>query len=247
MKNYNKLTSLALTLAGLAFFVSSAAAATVVWQGGTSAFNGTNWEVDTVADQSHPGINGNTTTISSGTVTDFTNAIVGNIGGIDTSLLIDGGAISGDFLTATTSNHASDINLASGSITMSSLNSFRSDNVDFAGLINFTGAAGSAFVAQTDLTGTTNQRLAGKIGASTGNAFSFFAIDGNMVASGVAYDGSNLSAVNTALAAQVFNDRYFEIIESGGTQTLTLAAIPEPSSFALLGGLGILALLRRRR
>lgn len=116
----------------------------------------------------------------------------------------------------------------------------------FTGLINFTGAAGSVFVEQTNLTGTTSQRLANKIGAGTGNTASFFSIDGTMVASGVAYNGSNLNAVNTGLASKGIGDRYFQIVEAGGTQTLTLVAVPEPSA-ALLGGPGLLLLLRRRR
>lgn len=213
--------SLAITLAALAIAANTAKAQAVVsWQGGTGLFGAPNWNVDGAANQNHPGVGGNTTTISAGTITDFTNANVGNIGG-GTSLVIDGGAVSGDYLVAD-SDHTNDITLSSGSMTMSSSNSFRSNNVPFTGLINFTGAAGSASVAQTDLTGTAGQRMASKIGTSSGA--SFFAIDGTMVASGVEYDGTNLGAVNTGLASQVVNGRYFQISESGGTQTLELMA-----------------------
>lgn len=243
---------LALTLAGLCLVTGSSMAATILWQGGTGNFSDANWTVDTVEDQNHPSFgaadNNNVvhnTTINVGTVNGFNNSLVGAIGGDDSLLITGGAAIFGDFLNAS-QNHANDITLANGSMTFSNLNSFRSTNSPFQGLINFTGAAGSVFVAQTDNSGTAVQTLAGRLSASSGTT-SFFSLDGTMVTTGgIAYDGTNLAAINTALATTVSGGRYFQITESGGTQTLELVAIPEPSA-ALLGGLGLLALLRRRR
>lgn len=240
----------AVTLAGLGLAAGSSMAATIFWQGGTGNFGDANWTVDAVTNQNHPSFGAtdnnaviHNTTINGGTVNGFSNSLVGAIGGDDSLLITGGASIFGDFLEAS-QNHANDITLASGSMTFSNANSFRSPSTPFAGLINFTGAAGTVFVAQTNNTGTVGQTLAGKISTSSGT-LSYFALDGTMVTTnGVAYDGTNLAAINTELANTVSGGRYFQIEESGGTQTLVL--IPEPSA-ALLGGLGILLLLRRRR
>jgi len=257
MKQKTLKNKIAISLAGLGLAALPANAAVVAsWDGGTGNFADANWTIDGNPGQNHAAFTTDvfTTTIDGGTVNNFNNATTGDLGDTSTnldSLTITGGAIvNGDFIRIKKIGGGSDfsnvVTLENGSMTFSDANVFRTDNMAFTGLINFTGAAGSAFVAQTDLTGLSSQHMANKISAGAGNAFSFFSIDGTMVAAGVAYDGSNLSAVNDALALQVIGDRYFQIDESGGTQTLNLVAVPEPSS-ALLGGLGLLFLLRRRR
>ena len=239
------------TAASAALLVGTAGAATLTWQGGSGSFGDANWDNGGTANQNHPG-NGSgaiETVTSSGSVSGFTNGAVGTFGATDTLTISGGAAIAGDFLNMAT-NTANLITLESGTITLSSENAFRVSGGGFAGFINFTGAAGSATITQTDLTGTTNQEMANKIGPTVASSTtSYFAIDGQMVASGVAYTGSNLAAVNTGLAGNVVNGRWFQIVETGtGTarqQTLTL--VPEPGSLALLGLGGFLAASRRRR
>lgn len=249
------INKLSLGLTGLGLATLSANAAVVAsWDGGTGNFADANWTVDGTPSQNHAAFSTDvfTTTINGGIVNNFTNAVTGNIGGsvgnLDSLTIAGGATVNADFIVIekTTGNDFSNtITLDNGSITVSDANGFRSANIAFFGFINFTGAAGSATVVQTNNTGTAGQELAGKISASSGAA-SYFSLDGNMVSSGVTYDGSNLTAVNAGLASEVYGGRYFQIEESGGTQTLTLVAVPEPSA-ALLGGLGLLCMLRRRR
>ncbi len=243
---------LALVFTGLMF--ASASAVTVVWQGGVGNLNDTNWTVDSIPN-SAPGFFGDfattyNVTINGGTVNGFNNDDYGTARTGDTLLITGGASITGDYLMPVASETANYITLESGNITMNSFNAFRSSS-GFTGQINFTGAAGSATVVQTNLTGTDAEELAGKIGAA-GGTFSFFAIDGTMIFSGLTYDPSDLidpvtlADVNASLALKVVNNRYFEITEAGGAQTLHLRAIPEPSAL-LLSGIGALLLLRRRR
>ena len=241
---------LAAATACAVFVAGSTDAATISWQGGAGAFTDANWTVDATPNQNHPsfGVGDNVvvhnTTINGGSVTAFNGANVGVIGGGDSLLITGGASVSGDFITAGVASHASDVTLASGSITLSSNNALRSTSA-FDGMIDFTGAAGSATVAQTDLSGTNGQALAGKISSATGTA-SYFRIDGTLITTnGVAYNGSNLAAINAELALNVVGDRYFLIEEAGGVQTLTL--VPEPGSLALLGLGGLLVASRRRR
>ena len=88
---------------------------------------------------------------------------------------------------------------------------------------------------------TSIRHLAGRV---TNN---FFAIDGTTVTTTNIYDGTNIAAINSELKSLLVNDRYFEIVEAGGAQTLHLRAIPEPSTFAILGSAVSLAFTRRRR
>ena len=226
--------------------VDTSSAATLTWQGGSGSLTSANWDNDGSSNQNHPTYGSGTimTVVNSGTVTDFNNATTGNIGN-DDSLTIDGGAISGDFLRVASNAASNQITFVSGSITMNSSNSFRIASGGFTGHLNFTGAAGTATLTQTNLGGTNEQTLAGKIGAA-GGAFSFFSIDGTMIASGISYDGTNLAAINTALAGNVVGGRYFQISDSGTEQTLNLVAVPEPGTLALFG-LSSLLMLRRRR
>lgn len=250
MKTTKNQLVLAASLLALGASVPATNAATIVWQGGTGSYSSANWTVDSVPNQNHPGnASGvHSTTISGGTVTSFNNASVGNfnvISGTADTLLISGGAtINADFIRIEGTGTAvgSTIALGNGTITVSDSNGFRSAGPTFNGSINFTGAAGSASIVQTN-NGTVNTALAAKLSAT---ALSYFAIDGTMVSTGIAYNGSNLAAINAALATggNVVGGRHFFITDTSGTQTLTL--IPEPSA-ALLGGIGLLCLLRRRR
>jgi hypothetical protein len=220
----------------------TASAATVVWQGGAGSFTDANWTVDGTPDQNAPNFGSGDVqfTISGGTVNDFTNANTATAAGSgDTILITGGGAIVGDYMRPNAGNTPLYTTLLSGSITMSDPNSFRTASGNFSGNINFTGAAGSAFVTQTDNSGTSD--LAIKVSQG------FFAIDGTKITT-VLYNETNLAAVNADLATQIFSNRYFEITDLAGVQTLNLVAVPEPSSFALLGlGVIVLGLLRRRR
>ena len=247
----------AILFASLALAASSANAATILWQGGSGNFSDANWTVAGTPNQNHPSFGAsnnnavvhNTTINVAGIINGFNNALVGAIGNDDSLLITGGASIFGDFLVASSLaidglSHANDITLQNGSMTFSDANAYRSPSGMFTGLVNFTGAAGSAFVRQTNNTGTLAQTLAGRI-TSNGGTTSFFSLDGTMVTTGgVVYDGTNLAAINTALANTVSGGRFFQIEEVSGIQTMYI--VPEPSA-ALLGGLGLLALLRRRR
>ena len=264
MKTTKNQLVIAASLLALGASVPAANAATIVWQGGTGSYSSANWTVNGTPNQNHPGnlgtVSGNTihaTTVSGGTVNSFNNALVNHFNVSDVTnrdtLTISGGAvINADFIQVARyigGNGAQEngngvggaIIMQNGTINVTEANSFRS-TVNFAGFINFTGAAGSASIVQTS-NGTINTALAAKLSAT---ALSYFAIDGTMVSTGITYNGSNLAAINAALATggNVVGGRYFFITNTSGTQTLTL--IPEPSA-ALLGGLGMLCLLRRRR
>jgi hypothetical protein len=177
--------------------------------------------------------------INGGVVNDFTNGNTGTATTGDTILITGGAALFGDYMRPNAGNTPLYTTLVSGSITMSDPNSFRTASGGFSGQINFTGAAGSAFVTQTDNSGTSD--LAIKVSQG------FFALDGTQITT-VLYNETNLAAVNADLATQIFSNRYFEITDLAGVQTLNLVAVPEPGSFALLGlGVIVLGLLRRRR
>ncbi|PXA04676.1 hypothetical protein DDZ13_05760 [Coraliomargarita sinensis] len=224
-------------------------AVTLVWDGGTGNFTDSNWD-DGTSLQTHPSYGSGSfdTVINTGTVNGFTNSNTADFTSDDTLTISGGAVVEGDFLRVNnTSNTENVITFESGTINLSSFNAFRSGFGGFLGHLNFTGAADSATVTQFDLTGTTNQKMANKIGAD-GGVGSFFAIDGTMVASGVSYDGTNLTEVNSGLASNAVNGRYFEITESGGAQTLHLRAIPEPSALSFFAlALGGTLLIRRRR
>jgi len=267
MKTTKNQLALAASLLTLGASVPAANAATIVWQGGTGLFSSANWTVNGTPNQNHPGnlgtISGNTihaTTVSGGTVNSFNNALVRsfnitNVANRDTLTISGGAVINADFIrvaaydsggagTTEVSGNALGspaIIMQNGTINVSAANGFQS-SVNFIGAINFTGAAGSASIVQTNNTAN-NTSLASKVSAT---ALSYFAIDGTMVSTGIAYNGTNLAAINAALATggNVVGGRHFLITDVSGTQTLTL--IPEPSA-ALLGGLGMLCLFSRRR
>lgn len=142
------------------------------------------------------------------------------------------------------SNTAGMLTMSGGTLTVSDVNPLRSSS-GFSGQFNLTGAAGALTVIHTDLTGDPGTRhLAGKL---AGGNPALFAIDGTSIDPLTIYDGSNLAAVNAELAADwVVGGRYIQISEAGGQQTLSLVAIPEPSS-TLLSGLALLCGLMRRR
>ncbi|GAA5496736.1 hypothetical protein Rhal01_02921 [Rubritalea halochordaticola] len=244
-----KLTNLVYTLGLLTL---PAHAATVVWQGGAGAHGDANWTVGGVTDQAgfdffNNGGTDSDVTISSGSVTGFDNAAIGTFDNGDSLTITGDASISGDYFNTNTTGTPL-VTLESGSMSFSSSNAFRSTS-GFNGTINFTGLAGSATISQTDLTGTSNQALAGKISANSGTT-SYFSIDGIMATTGgVVYDGTNLGAINTALASNSINGKYFEITEAAGVQTLNLrsSSVPEPSSTALIGLAGLGFIIRRRR
>ncbi len=218
----------AISSAALAAF--SSAQTSVVWQGGTGSYTDANWTVDDglgggpVADRNAPSFNSGAIhmTINGGTVNDFTNANTGTAASSDTILITGGAAISGDYMRPNAGATPLYLTFGSGSITMSDPNSFRTAGGSFSGQINFTGAAGSAFVRQTNIT-VSSTALADKV------KLGFFAIDGTKITTATSFNGSNLATVNSELALKVINNKYFEVTEVGGVQTLNLLAVPGES------------------
>lgn len=217
----------------------------VTWQGGTGGFGDTNWTVDGVMGQSHPGFStgDHDTTISSGTVNFTTNT--GTEDGFylrdNDSATLDGGSINGNFLALNAGGTV--FTLDNGTITLSDSNALRSISSIFNMQLDWTGAAGAGSLVQTN-NSVNATSLAGKISLSN----PLFAIDGTGVSSSVLYNGANLAAVNADLATQVVNGRFFQISEAGGSQTLSLSSsVPEPSSIGILALAGIGFLSRRRK
>ena len=240
MKQHTK----TLILAGITAFAltGAASAAVVVWQGGTGSFTDTNWTVDGTPNLNAPNFESGVVNfeINGGVVNDFTDANTLTATTGDTILITGGAALFGDYMRPAAGSTPSYTTLLSGSITMSDPNSFRTSSGSFAGNVNFTGAAGSAFVSQTNIT-VSSTALADKV------KLGFFAIDGTKIATATSFNGSNLATVNSELAAAVVNNKYFEVTEVGGVQTLNLVAVPEPSSSLLIGLAGLLLFSRRHR
>ncbi len=123
---------------------------------------------------------------------------------------------------------------------MENAHAFRSSS-GFDGQLNFVGSAGLASVTHSDLTDANVVRhLAGRVTSD------FFAIDGTTISTTAVYDGSNVAAINAELATLAVNGRFLQIDESGGTQTLNLVAVPEPSA-AMFSVLAVLGMATRRR
>lgn len=223
-KNINSLVAIVVLSTGVN-------AAVNVWDGETGDFTDSKWTVDSVSNEEHTSFTdfGHTTTINGGVVNGFNQANVGILD-VNDSLTISGGAmINGDYLQITNGSSligivSEQFTFLSGTITLSSANPLRGNN--FNGNLNFTGAAGSATIVHTNLQGSITNMLGHKIGAANGDR-SYFAIDGRMINSGILYNGSNLAAINAALAAtgKIVNGRYFEIVEASGTQTLHLREV----------------------
>ena len=236
--------ALALLAAGL--LPQQSSADIISWQGGAGDFSDANWTVDGVTDQNHSGFStgDHDTTISSGTVnfTTDTTTPAGFFLQSGDSLTINGGAINGNFLALDAP--ATVLNLESGTITLSAANGIRSVTNSFNGQLNWTGSAGAATITQTDNT-VVGASLAGKVS----NANGLFAIDGTQITPTVAYDGTNLAAVNANLATLAVGGRYFQVTEAGGTQSLTTVAtaVPEPTSLGILAVAGLGFVFRRRK
>lgn len=237
-----------LVIFGLVIGVSTqfAAADLVVWEGGTGNFGDSNWTVDGVMGQAHPGFpSGDHDTVISSGLVNFTTTTAPQSGFFlrngDTATL-NGGSISGNFLALDAGGTV--FTLESGTVTLSDSNGIRSVSNGFNGQLDWTGAAGAGSIVQTNNTNN-GSSLAGKISV----AAPLFAIDGTLVSSSVVYDGTNLAAVNADLATSVVNGRFFQIAEAGGTQTLSLSAVavPEPTSLGIFAVAGLGLLFRRRR
>lgn len=83
---------------------------------------------------------------------------------------------------------------------------------------------------------------------TAGNKFTLFAYDGLLTGnfSGL-LDGANFTDDLANSWVIDYNDTSNGLNGGAGTSFVTITAIPEPNAAALLGGLGMLALLRRRR
>ena len=135
-----------------------------------------------------------------------------------------------------------DVTFQGGTVTVSDSNGIRGTLFD--GGFNWTGAAGSGTFTHTNLSNN-DTNLAGKV------AQGFFGIDGVRINPTIANttdwsNSANIDALNAELLTLAENGKYFRLTSSGGEQVLELLAVPEPS-VSLLGGLSLLALLRRRR
>ena len=137
-----------------------------------------------------------------------------------------------------------------GSVTLNDPNPFRTGGVvSSTNGLNITAGAGEFTLTHTDLSGGyVNRDIAGKL--YTG----FFNLDGiNVDPDGTGFTGpltseADVVALNAFIKTNyTIGGRYLELSDNtGGQRTLSVIAVPEPSSAALLG-LGGLALILRRR
>lgn len=185
---------------------------------------------------------GNTSGVSLGTVGTFDVTAKG-IGGYTVNNLTGSGNVTGGLTVSTqlaignspgTVNFSSDLTLGSASTYLYELTggSNTSDLGDVAG--NLTIAAGAIL----DLV---------QLGTYTANdKFTLFAYDGTLAGGFLAL--ADDSVFNDAGGVWLinYNDTTAGLNGGVGTSYVTVTAVPEPGA-ALLGGLGVLALLRRRR
>ena len=262
IKTYNMKFTHLLCVAALA--AASAHGATVAWQGGTGNWTDDNWGTGTAPSQTIS----DAITIGSGTVNVTGNLIAQDGALADQNITVSGDAIlniggavefgtsksnqntlafsmqgtaqvSADYFHLKTHNFSnSPLTFGGGLLTLNSDNPFRGG--DFPNQnVNITAAAGLFSIFHTNAT-TAAKTLATKVGSD------LFSIDGTKIT--VTADGSNVGALNTELALNIVNGKYFQIETSGITQTLVVvSAVPEPSSTALLGLGGFALILRRRR
>ncbi|GAA5496058.1 hypothetical protein Rhal01_02239 [Rubritalea halochordaticola] len=233
----HKLLFSSLTIASTMTLTANAAT-TAVWQGGDGNYFGdANWTVNGTPDQVHAAFSTDafTSSVSDGILT-FSSFTLGSN---DTLSLTGTSGLTGNFITSGgTANHFQFS--SSAVLTLNNANPLRS-GVGFNG--NFNWALGTTgTVVHTDLSNS-GSHLARKVNQG------FFAINGTKVNTVTTYDGTNLTALNTDLKDNhTVDGYYFEITEAGGQQTLSLvAAVPEPSSTALIGLAGLGFILRRRK
>lgn len=250
---------------------ASAHGATVAWQGGNADWSTANWNVGGAANSNtSQTILNNNVSISEGIVTTGSNITAGDGGSTTLNTLsvvgtgqlhisgnldfgtgktpqdwklgfsmADNAIVSADTMVLKTKNATINqtFSLSGGTLTLNSDNPITGGN--FANVnFNITAAAGGFSLIHSNATDA-DKTLATKVGLD------LFAIDGTNIT--VTADGTDIGALNTELALNIVNNKYFQVETSGITQTLVVAsAVPEPSSTALLG-LGGLALILRRR
>lgn len=126
--------------------------------------------------------------------------------------------------------------------------------------VDINGATVSTLYDQLNVTGTVT--LGGALAVSMGGGYTpgtnalFFILNndgGDAIVGGSVFSNAPTNGGTYTFGGQKFEISYFGDYTGGGAGTFTggndvvLRAIPEPNVAALLGGLGLLALLRRRR
>ncbi len=106
--------------------------------------------------------------------------------------------------------------LDSGDVTLSGYTNALRSSTGFSGAFNWTGGAGDGSLTQVN-NSVTGDSLAFK------TTQGFFAIDGTRVNPTLAFDGTNLAAVNAELQSLAVNNKYLSITTGSGTsQTMQL-------------------------
>jgi|GEM_PF-2058384 len=191
----------------------------------------------------------------------YTYEIWANFGGsiTDDMVIFESGGGTNGFGMATTANGIEIFNSSAGGGNLNAaVNLSTFDLTDFVQLtLVFDKTANSITVAAKDVNGlslTDSATSAGTIGTGTGNGQSFFG-GGNSNNSNASGDIGGSEAGNISTAAffdgeiALVNIYTGDAIAAGDIATSYLAVVPEPSSYALLGGLCALSwvMVRRRR
>jgi hypothetical protein len=247
--------------------ITSTHAATVLWQGGNGLWSDQNWSIQGGVNQPLSQTIKDRISISSGSVTTNSRIIAGATGSLSenrlrvhnnatltstsdlyfgardsrklTFVMRDNAQVTVTALTLRTAQPTlSSLIFAGGTLTLTASNPITGS--DFANQsLNITADAGQFHLLHTD-TSNADKTLAVKVSKG------LFSIHGTKITA--SSDGKDLALLNAELATQIVKQKYLQITQSGGTQTLAVvAAVPEPSSLALLGVAAITLTTRRRR